>query len=535
MIITTAKTPVPASTPAFRLLPFALAALLLSAECHAQWRVAPRLELRETWSDNVGLQSSADARSSFVSEVDPSISISSNGPRLKVSADAGWRQYAYSNDDVTNLQDSERHYSGALQAVLVDQLLFVDANASRSRQSISAFGPVSSNTFSNANRTEISTWRVSPYLRHRFGTRADLTVRYMRDAVDSGVTGYSNSMASTRSADLSSGTFFDTVGWNLSYYHQDLSESLNGVAGAPTGPVTNLANDSMSENSSVGLRWSVIRRLALTANAGYDKYEYPSLGEATRGRSWTGGFIWTPSTRTSVQASFGRRYFGKTGSLAASYRTQRSVWNLNYSDAVTTTRSQFLLPAAIDTASMLDSLFAASIPDPAQRLQAVQAYIAAAGLPPTLANSINYLSNRYIRVQRLQGAAIFRGARSNLTFSAYNEKRLALSSQESDSTLLLGQLASLNDDTAQRGVTANLDYRLSPRSNAFGVLGVSRVRSLSTDTSSNNSEMRMGLNHRFAPKMQGNLEFRHTRGRQNLINGATYRENALVATFSVQY
>jgi uncharacterized protein (PEP-CTERM system associated) len=524
----------PISGPALRLLPLALAAMLLSAECHAQWRVTPRLDLRETYSDNVGLQNSADARSSFVSEADPGISITKVGPRLKVSADAGWRLYSYSNNDAPNLRNSERHYSGAMQAMVVDQLLFVDANASGSRQAVSAFGPVSNNTFSNANRTDVSTWRISPYLRHRFGSTADMTLRYMRDSVDSGVGGYGSSRASTRSADLNSGTAFDTLGWNLSYYHQDLSESLGDVGTVP-GTVPTLANDSMSENTSAGLRWRLIRRLALTASVGYDKYEYPTLGEATSGRSWLGGFIWTPSTRTSVQASFGRRYFGKTGSLVSSYRTQRSIWNLNYSDAVTTTRSQFVLPSAIDTAAMLDSLFAASIPDAVQRQQAVQAYIAAAGLPPTLANSINYLSNRYIRIQRLQGAAIFRGPRSNLTFSVFNEKRLALSSQESDSALLLGQLASLNDDTSQRGATANLDYRLSPRSNAYGALSVSRVHSLSADFSSNNSEMRLGLNHRFAKRMQGSVELRHTRGRQNLVNSDTYRENALVATLSVVY
>jgi len=520
----------PIPRAALRLLPLALAAMLLSAECHAQWRVTPRLDLRETYSDNVGLQSSDNARSSFVSEADPGISISKVGPRLNVNADAGWRLYSYSNNDAPNLRNSERYYRGAMQAMLVDQLLFVDANASGSRQAVSAFGPVSNNTFSNANRTDISTWRISPYLRHRFGSTADMTLRYTRDSVDSGVAGYGTSMASTRSADLSSGTAFNTLGWNLSYYHQDLSERLDNVGTVPT-----LANDSMSENSSAGLRWRLTRRLALTANAGYDKYEYPTLGEATSGRSWSGGFMWTPSTRTSVQASFGRRYFGKTGMLVSSYRTQRSIWNLNYNDAVTTTRSQFVLPSAIDTAAMLDSLFAASIPDAAQRQQAVQAYIAAAGLPPTLANSINYLSNRYIRIQRLQGAAIFRGARGNLTFTVFNEKRLALSSQESDSALLLGQLATLNDDTSQRGATANLDYRLSPRSNAYGALSVSRVHSLSADYSSNNGEMRLGLNHRFASRMQGSVELRHTRGRQNLVNSDTYRENALVATLSVVY
>jgi len=527
MTITTAKMPERGSTAARRrampaLTPLALAAMLLASGADAaDWKVTPRLDLRESYSDNVGLQNDDNAHGSFISEAAPSVSIMTNGPRLKVNAEAGWRLFSYSDSDAPNLQNSEHHYSGTAQAMLVDQLLYVDARASGSRQAISAFGPVSSNTYSSTNRTDIRSWQISPYLRHRFGSRADLMLRYTRDAVDGGTVGFGNSTANTRMADLSSGTAFDSIGWSLSHYHQDLQERLAG--------------DSSSENSSAGLRWRVIRRFSLTANAGYDKYEYVALGERTAGRSWSAGFIWTPSTRTSVQASFGRRYFGKTGSLASSYRTQRSVWNLNYSDQVTTTRSQFVLPAAIDTAAMLDGLFAASYPDPAERQAAVQAYIAATGLPATLADSINYLSNRYIRVKRLQGAAIFRGARSNLTFTLYDEERLALSTQQSDSALLLGQLASLNDNTTQRGASANVDYRLSPRSSAFANLSVSRVRSLSTDFSSNNSEMRLGMNHSFAPKTQGNLELRHTRGSQNLINGSGYHENALVATLSVLF
>jgi len=511
----------PLAGPTFRLLPLALAALLLSAECHAQWRVTPRVDLRETYSDNIGLRSDADAHGGFVSEASPSIAVSANGPRLTLNAEAGWRMFAYSTDDTPNLQNSERHYNANARAMLVDQLFFVDAGASGSRQAVSAFGPVSSNNYSSTNNTDISTWRIAPYLQHRFGSVANLTARYERDSVTSGIGGYGNSQANTRTVDLSSGRAFTAVGGTLYYYHQDLKDGLAG--------------ESSAENVSAGLRWSVIRRLALTANVGYDKYEYPVLNERTAGRSWSGGFIWTPSTRTRVQASFGRRYFGKTGALASSYRTQRTVWSLDYNDAITTSRQQFLLPAAVDTAAMLDSLFAANFPDPVQRQQAVQAYMAATGLPPTLIDSINYLSNRYIRVRRLQGSAVLRGARSNLVFTVFRDQRNAMSTQQSDSGLLLGQLATLNDDTRQRGASANLDYRLSTRSNAYANLSASRILSLSTGITNNISETHLGINHRFDAKTRGSLEFRHMRGSAYLYGAGDYHENAIAATFSVQY
>lgn len=509
--------------PALKLLPLALAAMLLSAECHAQWRVVPRVELRETYSDNLGLRSDDDptAHGGFITEVSPMLTISGTGPRLKMNAEAGVRTYAYSDRDTPSLRNSERRYNATAQAVLVDQLFFVDAGASGARQAISAFGPVSSNNYTSTNSTNISTWRISPYLQHHFGSRADLTARYTRDSVSSGVNGYGDSMASTRSVDLSSGRAYTTVGGNLSYYHQDLTDGLAG--------------ESSAENVTAGLRWSVIRRLSLTANVGYDKYEYPVLNERTQGRSWLAGFIWTPSSRTRVQASFGRRYFGKTGLLDANYRTQRTVWSLNYNDAVTTSRQQFLLPAAVDTAAMLDSLFASAYPDAAQRQQAVQAYMAAAGLPATLRDSINYLSNRYIRVRRLQGTAILRGQRSNLAFTLFRDQRNALSTQESDSALLLGQVISLNDDTKQRGASVNYDYRLSTRSNAYASMSTSRVESLTTRYTNNLNETRLGVNHRFDLRSQGSVELRHSRGRADLYNAGTYSENALSANLSVAF
>ena len=88
----------------------------------------------------------------------------------------------------------------ATKADLINQFLYLDATASSSRQAISAFGPVHSAAYSSANNTQVSTWSISPYLRHRFGSSADLTVRYTRDSVSQGATGLGTSLGSTRPA-----------------------------------------------------------------------------------------------------------------------------------------------------------------------------------------------------------------------------------------------------------------------------------------------------------------------------------------------
>jgi uncharacterized protein (PEP-CTERM system associated) len=516
MTITTAKR--------LRLAPLAAAsALLAAAPCHADWKFTPSIGLTETWTDNVNLQSDALARGQFVTESTPGFTLATNGPRLKLAASSTWHFFAYRDKDIQDIHDSQRQYQLDARAKVVDDLLFLDAAASGGPQGISAFGPQpgGDNLYALGNRTEVNTWRISPYLRQRFGSTADLTLRYTRDGVDTGVRNlFGSSVGSTVNLDLASGKAWHTLGWGLTYSRQDLDNKLAGP--------------SSSQNAAANLRYRLTSNFSATASGGYDKYDYKALGGVTAGRSWSAGGVWTPSRRTTVQASVGRRYFGKTGSLLASVRSRRSVWTVSYSDDVTTTRSQFVLPAAIDTASMLDRLFATSIPDPQARAEAVAAYMQSAGLPPTLANSVNYLSNRYLRQKLFQAGAVFRGAHGDLVFSAFDTARVALSQQQSDSELLGSQLRALNDDTRQRGLNTNWNVRLSSRTSGILGLTASRTTSSTTGLASNDRLLRAGLSHRFDRQLRGALEVRHHDGSLGAGSGQRYRENAVAASISVQ-
>ncbi|KGF82249.1 hypothetical protein IA69_07850 [Massilia sp. JS1662] len=508
-----------------RLTPLALAALLLSNEARAEWRIIPTIQLRETYSDNANNQADDRAQGSFISEAAPRLSVAGNTPRLKFTGSAEWRKYAYSSDDIANVRDSDRRYQAAAEAIAVKEWLYVDASARRERQAVSAFGPLPNNSYTANNGTDIRTWSISPYLRHQFGSTASATLRYGRDSVEGGgsTSGFGNSLSSTSALDVISGPAFPDLGWNLHYSRQDMSAQRTG--------------NTTTENSQAGLRYRATSHLSLTSSVGYDDYEYKAtaLAQRTRGPSWSGGFIWQPSTRTRVTATFGHRYFGKTGSFDASYRTAHSVWSLTYADVITTSRQQFLLPAALDTAAMLDGLFARQYPDPVLRQQIVQAYIAQAGLPPVLLDSINYLSNRYMRNKRLQGNATFRGVRSTLLFTVFKDRTNALSLQQEDSALLPSQVSSLNENTSQLGASANLDYRLSSRSAAHAALYAVNIKSLQTGQANGVRQLSVGMSSRFDTKTTGSLDLRHSTGRAGVFDNRDYHENSIVATLSVQY
>jgi uncharacterized protein (PEP-CTERM system associated) len=506
-----------------RLAPLALALLAIAPQAHSQWRVTPSVGVTETFTDNVAQAPDEFARSQWVTEVTPGVDVRGRSRRLSVDAVARFHQFLYSyKREHSNTKDSQPELHAQAQARVIDDWLYLDSAASRGVQTVSAFGPqITGNLWATGNRAEVSTWRVSPYLRHRFGTTVDATVRYTRDSVDAGRNLLGSSEGESLSANLSSGPRFDTLGWSLDYYHQDLDNKLAGP--------------SSSDTAVASVRLRVARWLALTASSGYDKYDFQSLGGRTSGRSWSGGFIWTPSSRTTVNASWGRRYFGPSGSLAASTRTRHSVWSVNYSDMITTSRAQFLLPSAFDTAAMLDKLFTNSIPDPLVREQAVQAYIQATGLPPTLAESVNYFSNRYMRQKQAQAAFILNGAHSTLTLSAFSSRREALSLQQMDSSLLGSQLASVNDNTRQKGVSAIYDYRLNSRTTAVLSGLASRTESLTTGYVQDTRVARLAMTRKLNSRTMAAMELRHARGGTGAGAMRTYTENAVSATVSIQF
>ncbi|MEO7577987.1 MAG: TIGR03016 family PEP-CTERM system-associated outer membrane protein [Massilia sp.] len=502
--------------------PLAVAALLASAPAAASWKFTPAVSLSETYTDNVNLATPELAQGQFVSDLAPSIAIANDSPRFKLAASYRLHAYLYSDKQVANTNERNREFDASLKSKLIQDFLYLDANATRAQQNVSAFGPQGGgNNYSSANKAEVSTYRIAPYVMHRFGSSADLQVRYTRDSVDGGTSGLGNSKSETASFSLATGPTFRTLGWTLDYNRQQLHDSIT--------------EESSSEVATAGLRYRVASELSLTANGGYDKYEYQAPGGESRGKNYAVGFIWTPSLRTSVTASAGRRYFGKSYLLDASHRSRHTVWSINYNDAVTTTRSQFLLPSTINTAAMLDGLFTPQYPDADARRAAVEAYMRSTGLPASLADSVNYFSNRYMLQRQFQASVALNGAHSTLLVSLYKNRRSALSNQQADSELLGSTQLAINDNTSQVGANASYNYTLSSRTTANLGASISRSKSLSTAlTADNASYLRLGVSHKFAPKLNGSIDLRHVRGSTGLGSGQSYRENAVSATLSTQ-
>ena len=503
-----------------RLLP-AAAALLAAAPAIAGTTVVPGIDLRERYTDNVALGAEGQERGLFLTEIAPSIALSRSSPRLDLSARYQFHYFIYQNSGAPDTARRSNQLSAEARARLVRDLLYLDATATIQDQAVSAFGPqVNDNYYADTNRTEVRTWRVSPYLSHRFGSGATAYLRATHDWSDTSHANFGRSSSDSAQFSASTGTMFKRVALGVDASYQALSDSV--------------AEDSTSESGSATVRLVVTDEFSLVGTRGYDEYDYNSLSGPTRGSFWLAGFTWVPSTRTSLSASVGNRFFGRTYLLNASHRSRNTAWSASYDEQVTTTRSQFFLEQTTDTAALLDRLLVSAYPDPAIRRLAVLAYMRAAGLPPTLTDSVNYLSNRYMLQKQFNASVAMRSARSGVVISMFHADRRALSVLEADSRLLGSLDATLNDHTRQRGAAAVWNWQFMPRTAANLSFTRSRTESLSTGRTDNNRALRMALTTQFTPRTRGSVEYRHVRG--TLYSGTgSYRENSLAAAVSLQF
>ena len=490
----------------------AVALVLSSSTFAAEWSIIPGLGVSETYTDNVNLAPKPFAKSDYVTEISPSIVIVKTGRNLKVNVEESIQEIVYSDSSTASRFANQLH--ATVKAELINELFFIDSAASESQQNISAFGAQpTNNIYATNNRTNVRTFNFSPYLAHTFDTFAAAELRYAFDSVSASTGALATSHSDTTSFHVNSGPAFRLVGWGWQYSDH--------ITHYPSASSVRL------ESTAGNLSYLVLPALKLTATFGYDRNDYPTLKKISNGYSWTTGFAWTVDQRTSLVASAGRRYYGDTFSLAATTRSRSAIWDVSYSDSVTTTQSQFGLPATINTSDYLNSLLSGTLSDPVQRQQAVNNIIQNAGLPSSLASSTNYFTNTVFLQKQLQASVAVISPKTTLVVSLFDVQREPLSAPQNTGISLS------NDKTNQLGGSVVLGRRLTSQINANITLLASRVESLTSGRVDHTQTLRLDLVKQFSAKLKGTLELSRNQGDSNQA-GIGYRANAIAGFFNVQ-
>jgi uncharacterized protein (PEP-CTERM system associated) len=507
-----------------------------------EWNATPSINASTIATDNSS-QSASDSQASLITTVSPGISFASKGSR-RVSATLAYRATGVVRLGGVNQSNDIFHNLAANgKAELVEDFLYIDGSANVSQQLISLLGsPADANT-NNANNTTVGTYSISPYAQKRFGSFANGLLRYSR----TGAIFQNNVAASSQSdqvlAALTSGSRFDVIDWSLNYSQRHTDY----------GSTNTLTSNTITfESESATLGAALTRKFRVFATVGRDTNSFTDAA-SINGAYYTVGFGWSPSQRTSLQVSAGKRYLGNTFSLSFRHSGHFTTWNAVYAESVSDFSQQSL---ANSTATYLQC---PSIPtDPNSSSDYSQILDPNAPVPSgcTVLNSAEYQAlvfsylaqngfNLSSDQQNLLGLglgtlnlSIANGVYINKTFRNdinWVRRKLGLGISIFDTRRLFVLKSSLEDHYS--GIIGTVDYRLSPTVSANGTLSFTNYKTpggLSGLTINRNDDLytvSVGLNRRFDPTLTGTLRFVH-QTRQSNDAASNFDSNSITASIN---
>lgn len=469
-------------------------AMLAAPAAHAMdWKVTPSLNLSETYSDNITLAPRGKEQSEFITQINPGVSLTGDASRLKLNLNYRMQNLLYAKDSSRNNIRHQLFANGT--ATLVEDTFFVDASSSIGQRIISGAGPVPLDNVSvTGNTTDVITYRVSPYLRHNFGSAASTEVRYSYDAVNYQIGGF-NSTSNTVSASLKSGPSFDQIPWGLNYRQQKIGYE---GAGRP---------DVKFEMLTGNVSYILSRKFSLIAQGGYEQnsYAFAASGQRPSGPFWSAGANWAPTSRTSLQATYGKRFFGTTYSFNLNHTTRRTSWQASYTQNVMTVRQleferQFFVVANPATGNPFI--------DPVT------------GLPLLLALNIPTLTNDVFIIKRLQGTVGYNPGRNSFTLTFFDQRFEFQNNPRVDESY---------------GGQGSWSLRLAPNTQAITTAGWQRT-DFGAPLNRQNTfwNMGVGLSRNINPHLTGRVDYRYFTS-DSSVAGTGYAENRIIASLNMTF
>jgi uncharacterized protein (PEP-CTERM system associated) len=483
----------------------------------ADWTITPKLTASERYTDNVNLApaGSPNKKNDFITEIRPGVSLYKNGRRLKVNLNYSLQSLTYLNTTQNNALNHQ--LNGVANAELMEDFLFLDLRSAIYQQNINALAPIGlGNTNATNNLTTVGTYSISPYIRKRFGTFADLNYRLSQSGVYYDTQGINNSTVQNVLGSLNSGSRFNDVFWGLDYSYTNNKNSVT-------------ANTEF-EKGSATVGTAITRKLRVNATGGIERNNFISLGNnKVDGPFWNVGFDWAPTIRTQIGATVGQRFFGNTYSFNLTERTRRTTWNARYSEDITTTSGNVVNasqigtyyacssppPGTIPVAMIANGQFVVLIPvgtQPASQYGCLITNLGAFNINLSLVNDVFVAKNLNVGVSYNLGRSVF-------SLNAYNLRRDFQQGGSYD---------------RQTGVFAGWNWRLTPLT-SFNLNGsVTRIDVATTNRVNNFWALSAGLNRQFQPKLNGSVIVRHQEQTTNQP-GSGYTENSITALVNMSF
>lgn len=300
--------------------------------------ISPRL----IYSDNIFLESKGNENDELIPSLLVSGSVVYASQRLTGivtgSVDGSW--FTQDKDLVLN-QD----VGAAGTATVVDNLFYVDASASTSRQLVGDQAAFSNNiNAARGDRTNVYTATVSPYTLHKFANGSEAELRYRRSQLWVDDDFINDSSSDEGLARLSSGPLFNRLKFAGLAYGRSTRDK--GGPGVPDFKFKQATGAGRAD-------FSLTDEFALTGTVGYDEIDTDNANgffddDQLSGVFWNAGFIFDPNRRTHLRATYGKRYDDDFIEAEASYQMTPRI-------GMTAGASRTLQTRATGITSLLDN------------------------------------------------------------------------------------------------------------------------------------------------------------------------------------
>ena len=378
------------------------------------WTVVPELSVKEVFTDNLFLTAS-DEEQDLVTELTPRINIYGNARRASVRVNYAPQGLLYANNGDENTLFHQLFSAGVCE--LVRQLVFIDGSATITQQNrtdtgrgvFTNFGPgtflggVGDNISITGERTTVTTYHLSPYLVQRLGDWADAELRFGYDDVSRSdqdeplddSRGTTDSTSQRYYAKIESGSRFNELPWKATFERQEIDYE---------------NADSTTFQELLGtVRFVYSPELSPVGSLGYEDNSFRSAGDPARGIIWDVGVRWTPSGRTALEATYGRRFFGDRYFFNLSHESRRTKWHITYDEVPYTARQAQIAEAVAAGGGAIPVI------DPVTGLPTVSG----AGIP-TLNDT---LSDEVYVQRRLSGGVVLEAGRNDFNILVFQEER----------------------------------------------------------------------------------------------------------------
>lgn len=427
---------------------------IAQADAQRSQSVALRLSVAETFS-------SIDQQAEFLTQISPGIRINLQGARVKTAIDYAMTELVYARQPQSNQSQQALTAFGNIEAV--ENRAFIDFTGSISQQTVSALGTQSlDTTVPNPNRTEVSSYRISPFVRGSLGHVADYDVRWGRTVTGSDSAIASGSTLTDTVVKLSGTPSFNALGWTAEFNRQTTAYRQGRT--------------TQSNHLNMGLLYPINAQIELAVKAGRESSNFTTESPQTNA-THSVHLNWTPSELTSLSLTRSRRSFGDAFDLLLTHRSGRTVWRLTDSRDLASAQT-----GSSSAGSMYDLLFAqfaSAEPDPVARARRVEDYLQTNGISASMRPTAGFLTSALTlqRTQQLSFALL--GIRDTITFTGERSSSRRLDTLSASLDDLAGQ-----GTVRQQGFGVQYTHRLSP-DYALGLVGSEQKMTTSSPVQGN--------------------------------------------------